>query len=59
MPGSTHGSTHGSTKAMGAMTVGGLVVVTAYTVTLGSNGWLWFGWAVLGLLTLAMILTQS
>ncbi|PKW06299.1 hypothetical protein SAMN05428944_6653 [Streptomyces sp. 1222.5] len=59
MPGSTNGSTNGSTKAMGALTVGGLVVVTAYTVALGSNGWLWFGWVVLGLLTLAMVVTQS
>lgn len=53
------GSTNGSTKAMGVLTVGGLVVVTAYTVTLGGNGWLWFGWVVLGLLTLAMVVTQS
>ncbi|MEU0333544.1 hypothetical protein [Streptomyces sp. NPDC006193] len=53
-----HGSGQGSTKAMGALTVGGLVVVTAYTVALGSNGWLWFGWVVLGLLTLAMALTR-
>ncbi|MER6473514.1 hypothetical protein [Streptomyces collinus] len=58
MPGSTSGSSSGATKAMGAMTVGGLVLVTAYTVALGSNGWLWFGWVVLGLLTLAMIVTQ-
>ncbi|MET8583904.1 hypothetical protein ABZX39_23970 [Streptomyces collinus] len=58
MPGSTNGPTSGATKAMGAMTVGGLVLVTAYSVALGSNGWLWFGWVVLGLLTLAMIVTQ-
>ena len=58
MPGSANGS-NGSTKAMGVLTVGGLVVVTAYTVALGSNGWLWFGWVVLGLLTLAMVATQS
>jgi hypothetical protein len=45
----------GSTKAMGALTVGGLVVVTAYTVALGSNGWLWFGWVVLGALFLALV----
>ncbi|WBO67793.1 hypothetical protein [Streptomyces camelliae] len=57
--GSTNGSTSGSTKAMGALTVGGLVAVTAYTVALGSNGWLWFGWVVLGLLTLAMVITPS
>ncbi len=58
MPGSTSGSTNGATKVMGAMTVGGLVLVTAYTVALGSNGWLWFGWVVLVLLTLAMVVTQ-
>lgn len=57
MPGTTNGST--STKAMGALTIGGLVMVTAYTVALGSNGWLWFGWVVLGLLTLGMIATRS
>ncbi|MFG2632480.1 hypothetical protein ACGFX8_00510 [Streptomyces sp. NPDC048362] len=58
MNGSTNGSTSGSTKVMGALTVGGLVVVTAYSVALGSNGWLWFGWVVLGLLTLAMVVTR-
>jgi hypothetical protein len=59
MPGSTNGSTNGSsgTKTMGVLTVGGLVVVTAYTVALGSNGWLWFGWVVLGLITLGMVVT--
>ncbi|MEU4153178.1 MULTISPECIES: hypothetical protein [unclassified Streptomyces] len=61
MPGSTNGSTrpNGSTRVMGALTVGGLVVVTAYTVVLGGNGWLWFGWIVLVLLTLALVLTKS
>ncbi|WP_018546619.1 hypothetical protein [Streptomyces sp. LaPpAH-108] len=59
MPGSTNGSTNGSTRIMGALTVGGLVVVTAYTVALGGNGWLWFGWIVLVLLTLALVLTKS
>jgi hypothetical protein len=53
------GSSHGSTKAMGVLTLGGLVVVTAYTVALGSNGWLWFGWVVLGLLTLAMVVSHG
>ncbi|MCF3962681.1 hypothetical protein [Streptomyces fuscigenes] len=47
----------GSTKSMGVVTVAGLVVVTAYTVALGSSGWLWFGWVVLGLVTLGMIVT--
>ncbi|MGY4979611.1 hypothetical protein ACWCYL_21065 [Streptomyces sp. 900105755] len=58
MPGSANGS-NSATKAMGVLTVGSLVVVTAYTVALGSNGWLWFGWVVLGLLTLAMVVTQN
>ncbi|MFJ5773833.1 hypothetical protein [Streptomyces sp. NPDC093094] len=53
------GSTDSSTKTMGVLTVGGLVVVTAYTAVLGSNGWLWFGWVVLGLITLGMVATRS
>ncbi|MET9801973.1 hypothetical protein [Streptomyces sp. NPDC006368] len=48
-----------STKTMGVLTVGALVLTTAYTVALGSNGWLWFGWVVLGLLTLGMIATRD
>ncbi|MFD8231558.1 hypothetical protein ACFV20_06630 [Streptomyces sp. NPDC059696] len=55
MPGSTNGSN--ATRTMGALTLGGLVVVTAYTVALGSNGWLWFGWVVLGLITLGLVVT--
>ncbi|MEU7053278.1 hypothetical protein J3S85_21750 [Streptomyces lavenduligriseus] len=58
MPGTTNGP-NGSTKTMGALTAGALVLVTAYTVALGSNGWLWFGWVVLGLLTLAVAVTRS
>ncbi|MFI6644078.1 hypothetical protein [Streptomyces sp. NPDC050504] len=49
----------GSAKAMGAMTVGTLVVVTAYTAALGSNGWLWFGWVVLGLLTIGTMAAKD
>ncbi|MFD5270226.1 hypothetical protein NFX46_26375 [Streptomyces phaeoluteigriseus] len=59
MPGSMNGSADGSTRTMGVLTIGGLVVVTAYTVALGSNGWLWFGWVVLGLITLAMVATRT
>ncbi|MEU9589021.1 hypothetical protein ACGF7W_14785 [Streptomyces sp. NPDC048219] len=53
------GSTDSSTKTMGALTIGGLVAVTAYTVALGSNGWLWFGWVVLGLITVGLVATRS
>ncbi|MEU9980716.1 hypothetical protein [Streptomyces sp. NPDC050856] len=49
----------GSTKAMGALTLGALVLTTAYTVALGSNGWLWFGWVVLGLVTLGVVATRD
>ena len=49
----------GSTKTMGVLTLVGLVTVTAYTVALGSNGWLWFGWVVVGLITLAMVASRS
>ncbi|QNP62101.1 hypothetical protein [Streptomyces genisteinicus] len=44
-----------STKTMGVLTVGALVLVTAYTAALGSNGWLWFGWVVLGLATIGVV----
>ncbi|MEU0117969.1 hypothetical protein ABZ137_30820 [Streptomyces bobili] len=59
MPRSTNGSPDSSTKTMGVLTIGGLVAVTAYTVALGSNGWLWFGWVVLGLITLAMVAMRT
>ena len=59
MPRSMNGSADSSTKTMGVLTIGGLVAVTAYTVALGSNGWLWFGWVVLGLLTLGMVLSRG
>ncbi|MET9150186.1 hypothetical protein ABZX82_02715 [Streptomyces griseoflavus] len=57
MPSTTNGSS--ATKTMGVLTLGALVAVTAYTVALGSNGWLWFGWVVLGLLTLGMVATRG
>lgn len=49
----------GSTKTMGVVTIAGLVLVTAYTAAMGSNGWLWFGWVVLGLITLAMLASRT
>ncbi|MCH0540020.1 hypothetical protein I3F58_10670 [Streptomyces sp. MUM 203J] len=48
-----------STKTMGGLTIGTLVLTTAYTVALGSNGWLWFAWIVLGLATLGMLSTRD
>ena len=57
--GLAHGRAHGSLKAMGALTAGTLVAVTAYTVALGGDGRLWFGWVVLALLTLAMAVIRA
>jgi hypothetical protein len=49
----------GSAKAMTAVTVGALVLVTAYTVALGSSAWLWAGMAVLALVTVGVLLTSG
>jgi hypothetical protein len=48
----------GAAKAMTVCTVVSLVVVTAYTVGLGSSGWLWFSWVVLGLATVGVLSTR-
>ncbi|RPK35488.1 hypothetical protein EES37_28740 [Streptomyces sp. ADI91-18] len=39
---------------MAVITFAALVAVATYSVALGSNGWLWFGWVVLGLITIGM-----
>ncbi|MFH8371243.1 hypothetical protein [Streptomyces sp. NPDC018031] len=49
----------GSAKAMAWCTVVGLVLATAYTVVLGSSSWLWFSWAVLGLLTVGVVAART
>ncbi|MET9433157.1 hypothetical protein [Streptomyces sp. NPDC006551] len=49
----------GPTKAMSVITVAALVLTTAYTVALGSSGWLWFGWLVLGVVTIGMAAADS
>ncbi|MFJ8667445.1 hypothetical protein [Streptomyces sp. NPDC093600] len=49
----------GPTKAMSVITVAALVLTTAYTVALGSSGWLWFGWLVLGMVTIGMAAADS
>ncbi|WP_445399417.1 hypothetical protein ACSMX9_01865 [Streptomyces sp. LE64] len=53
------GTTPRSTRTMGMLTVGALVAVSAYSVALGSNGWLWFGWVLLALITLGMIVARD
>ena len=48
-----------STKALAVCTLVALVAVTVYTVALGSDGRLWFGWAVLGAVTAASALGRA
>ncbi|MEU7642488.1 MULTISPECIES: hypothetical protein [unclassified Streptomyces] len=45
----------GSARTMAVCTVCGLVAATAYTVALGGNGWVWFLWVVLALLTVGVL----
>jgi hypothetical protein len=47
----------GASKTMAATTLTALVVVTAYSCVLGGSGWLWFGWVVLVVVTLGMLVT--
>ncbi|MER5962218.1 hypothetical protein [Streptomyces sp. NPDC002057] len=49
----------GPTKTMAVLTFAALVMTTAYTVALGSSGWLWFGWIVLGVVTIGMAASDS
>ncbi|UNO38578.1 hypothetical protein [Streptomyces sp. MST-110588] len=49
----------GSAKTMASCTVGGLILVTAYTVALGSSGWLWFTWVVLALATAGVMAARQ
>lgn len=49
----------GATRTMGVLTVSTVVVVTAYTAALGSNGWLWFGCVVLTLLTVGVVAARG
>ena len=47
-----------SAKALTVGTVAALILVTTYTVTMGSSGWLWFGWVVLALVTVGAVSTK-
>ncbi|MFF5973038.1 hypothetical protein ACFY7C_16100 [Streptomyces sp. NPDC012769] len=49
----------GPTKTMGVITFAALVLITTYTVALGSSGWLWFAWIVLGVATVGMAAADS
>ncbi|MER5203317.1 hypothetical protein [Streptomyces sp. NPDC002825] len=49
----------GPTKTMAVLTCAALVLTTAYTVALGSSGWLWFGLVVLIVVTIGMAAADS
>ncbi|MFB7513720.1 hypothetical protein [Streptomyces sp. NPDC056144] len=44
----------GATKTMAATTGAALLLTTAYTVALGSSGWLWFCLILLVVVTIGM-----
>ena len=46
-------------RAMAVLSVVALVVVSAYSVALGGNGWLWSGWLLLLLLTVGALVTRN
>ncbi|WP_171908815.1 hypothetical protein [Streptomyces nanshensis] len=48
----------GSAKALTVGTVAALVLVTAYTVTMGSSPLLWFVWVLLGLVTVGAVVAR-
>ncbi|MFK0296974.1 hypothetical protein ACIQU6_41790 [Streptomyces sp. NPDC090442] len=49
----------GSARAMAVCTVCGLVLATAYTVTFGGNGLIWFLWVVLALVTVGVVTARQ
>ncbi|MFC8172806.1 hypothetical protein ACFUJ0_22080 [Streptomyces sp. NPDC057242] len=49
----------GPTKTMTVLTCAALVLTTAYTVALGSSGWLWFGLMVLIVVTIGVAASES
>ncbi|MCM2417501.1 MULTISPECIES: hypothetical protein [unclassified Streptomyces] len=46
-------------KTMAVCTVASLVAVSAYTVVLGANAWLWFAWVLLGLCTAGVLAIRA
>ncbi|MEU7702277.1 hypothetical protein, partial [Streptomyces sp. NPDC039028] len=49
----------GGTKTMAVLTCAAVVLTTAYTVALGSSGWLWFGSVVLAVATIGLAASDS
>ncbi|MFE6056119.1 hypothetical protein ACFQ6N_35685 [Kitasatospora sp. NPDC056446] len=45
-------------REVAAVTAVLLAAVSVYTVVIGQNGWLWFGWAVLLLVCVALFLVH-
>ncbi|MFF4170624.1 hypothetical protein [Streptomyces sp. NPDC001744] len=49
----------GPVRTMTVLTCAALVLTTAYTVALGSSGWLWFGMMVLLVATAGVAASES
>ncbi|MED7953527.1 MULTISPECIES: hypothetical protein [unclassified Streptomyces] len=46
-------------RQVAGVTAGLLVLISAYSAVLGSNGWLWFGWTVLLLACVALFAVRA
>ncbi|WP_327676510.1 hypothetical protein [Kitasatospora sp. NBC_00458] len=46
-------------RQVAGVTVGLLVLISAYSAALGSNGWLWLGWTVLLLACVALFAIRT
>ncbi|WP_371481929.1 hypothetical protein [Kitasatospora sp. NBC_00315] len=55
--GPAHGARHGRRTAF--LAGGLLVLISLYSVTIGTNGVLWFGWAVLLLVCAALFAVRA
>ncbi|WP_329494738.1 hypothetical protein [Kitasatospora herbaricolor] len=56
--GSAHGGVRQGRRAV-FLAAGLLVLISLYSVTIGSNGWLWFGWAVLLMVCAALFAVRD
>ncbi|MFF1872211.1 hypothetical protein [Streptomyces sp. CB03911] len=56
--GSAHGGVRRGRQAV-FLAAGLLVLISLYSVTIGSNGWLWFGWAVLLMVCAALFAVRD
>ncbi|MFD0263897.1 hypothetical protein [Kitasatospora indigofera] len=56
--GGGHGGVRRGRQAV-LLAAGLLVLISLYSVTIGPNGWLWFGWAVLLMVCAALFAVRD